>query len=310
MNGIGPEVVLKAIKTRTVQSVCRPLLVGPWSVFRHHAIKLGADTPSLFVSEPGEPAMIRISPGDVSAAAGRIAGEAIRHGVALVLGGFADALVTAPVSKTALQKGGVQFPGQTEFLQHLTRSRKVAMILVAGAFRVGLLTIHVPIRKVAELLTRSRVSGTVRTIHEALVTDWGIKTPRLAILGLNPHAGEGGQIGNEERRILIPAVKDLRRRGISINGPFPADAFFARGLQRQFDAVVAAYHDQGLIPLKVAAGGRGVNVSAGLPIIRTSPDHGTGFDIAGKGIADAGSMIEAIRTAVDLSQRRKRHRAR
>jgi len=266
------------------------------------------DLPPLFVSEPDGLLTAGINPGKVRAAAGRIADSAIRRGVELVLGGFADALVTAPVSKIALKMGGNPFPGQTEFLQHLTRSRKVAMMLVAGTFRVGLVTIHVPLRKVASLLTRARVSATIRVVHDALVSDWRIRHPRIAVLGLNPHAGEDGQIGTEERRVLRPVINRLGSEGLAIEGPFPADSFFARGLHKKYDAVVAMYHDQGLIPLKMAAGGKGVNVTAGLPIVRTSPDHGTAFAIAGKGIADAGSMIEAITTAVDLSRRRKRNR--
>ena len=310
MNGIGPEVVLKAISARATQAVCQPLLVGPWQVFRHYAKVLRIDIPPLFVSEPDGPLTAGIKPGKVSTAAGRIADGAIRRGVELVLGGFADALVTAPVSKTAMRMGGNRFPGQTEFLQRLTRSRRVAMMLVAGTFRVGLVTIHVPLSKVASLLTRARATETIRVVYDALVSDWGIRHPRLAVLGLNPHAGEDGQIGSDERRVLLPVIKRFDTEGLAIEDPFPADSFFARGLHKKYDAVIAMYHDQGLIPLKMSAGGRGVNVTAGLPIVRTSPDHGTGFDIAGKGIADAGSMIEAITTAVDLSRRRKRNRKR
>jgi len=308
-NGIGPEIALKAICAQETGSLCRPLLVGPWPVFRYYADRFRLSLPPIHIAEPETPARLSIAPGQVSAESGRIAASAIRKAVQLVGGGFADALVTAPVSKLALHKGGIRFPGQTEYLQHLTGSRQVAMVLVAGAFRVGLATIHVPLKMVSRLLTRKVLTSKIVTIHHGLVSDWGISRPRIAVLGLNPHAGEDGHIGDEERRVLRPVIRSLRSRRIAIDGPFSADSFFARRLHRGFDAVIAMYHDQGLIPLKLSAGGRGVNVSVGLPLVRTSPDHGTAFDIAGKGVADPSSLIEAIRVAVALSKQRRKHRS-
>jgi 4-hydroxythreonine-4-phosphate dehydrogenase len=197
-------------------------------------------------------------------------------------------------------------PGQTELLQRLTRSPSVAMMLVSGSFRVGLVTIHTPVRNVARELTAALLVERVTVIHRALRTDWRIRSPRIAVLALNPHAGEQGDIGNEEQRVIIPVTAALRKKGMRLEGPFPADAFFARYTPGAYDAVIAMYHDQGLIPLKMTARGRAVNVSAGLPIVRTSPDHGTAFDIAGRSIADPASMIEAVRTAVTLSAHRRR----
>jgi 4-hydroxythreonine-4-phosphate dehydrogenase len=222
-----------------------------------------------------------------------------------VLGGEARALVTAPVSKHALHLAGINAPGQTELLQRLTRSPHVAMMLVSGPLRVGLVTIHTPLRNVSRTLTHALLRERVTVIHRALRTDWRIRSPRLAILALNPHAGEGGDIGNEEQRVIIPVIASLREDGLRLDGPFAADAFFARYEPGVYDAVVAMYHDQGLIPLKMSARGSAVNVSVGLPIVRTSPDHGTAFDIAGRSIADPASMIEAIRTAVTLASRRR-----
>jgi 4-hydroxythreonine-4-phosphate dehydrogenase len=179
------------------------------------------------------------------------------------------------------------------------------MVLVSESMRVALVTIHVPVRRISALITRKTLREKIEVLHKALREDWRIDRPKIAVLGLNPHAGENGDIGTEERDIVAPVTRDLSRRRIDITGPFPADAFFARGRQREFDLVLAQYHDQGLIPLKMSANGRAVNVTVGLPIVRTSPDHGTAFDIAGKGVADPGSMTEAIKHAVSIARNRR-----
>jgi 4-hydroxythreonine-4-phosphate dehydrogenase len=245
-------------------------------------------------------------PGRLSVHAGAAAGDAIREAVRLAVAGEVEAIVTAPVSKQAMHLAGINAAGQTEFLQRLTRSRGVAMVLVSASLRIGLVTIHLPLCKVAQSLTPSLLRRRIEIIHQGLRSDWRLRSPRLAVLGLNPHAGEGGDIGHEEQRVIVPVVLELRRRGLCIEGPFPSDAFFARSMPRMYDCVVAMYHDQGLIPLKMSARGRAVNVSVGLPVVRTSPDHGTAFDIAGKGIADPASMVEAIRTAVGIARNRRR----
>ena len=316
-NGVGPEVSLKAIATLPVRRLCTPVLVGPPAVFERVASRLGLRMRFLpFPSpgnqggrtvqllDPGGGTPVRFTPGRLSADAGAAAGAAIRASVGLVLGGDARALVTAPVSKHALHLAGINTPGQTELLQRLTHSPHVAMMLVSSSLRVGLVTIHTPLRRVAHELTATLLRERLTVIHRALRTDWRIRSPRLAVLALNPHAGEGGDIGNEEQRVIIPVIAALRERGMRLEGPFPADAFFARYEPGTYDAVVAMYHDQGLIPLKMSARGRAVNVSVGLPLVRTSPDHGTAFDIAGRSIADPSSMIEAIRTAVALASHR------
>lgn len=226
----------------------------------------------------------------------------------LCIEGAVDGMVTAPLSKEAIQRAGYAFPGHTEFLQQRTGAETVVMVLAsqleAGPLRVALVTIHVPVAAVPKLVTADRVVEIGQTLAEALGQDFGIEVPRLAVLGLNPHAGDGGVIGLEEVEVLEPALETLRQLEVAVEGPFPADAFFGRASWRRYDAVLAMYHDQGLAPFKALAQGGGVNVSLGLPIVRTSPDHGTGFDIAGRGLADARSTVEAVRMAAAMARRR------
>ena len=318
-NGIGPEVTLKAIGHPAVRRKVTPLLIGPAEVFERRAESLGLRMQfvrhtdaayrgggGIHIAEPSPAAPVKINLGRLSFHAGAAAGAAIKEGVRLTLSGTASALVTAPVSKHALHLAGINVPGQTELLQRLTSSPHVAMMLVSKTLRVGLVTIHVPIRKVPSALTPELLHERVTVIHRALREDWRIRAPRLAILGLNPHAGESGDLGHEEQRVILPVLARLRKRGMLLDGPFPADAFFGRFATGMYDAVIAMYHDQGLIPLKMGAGGRAVNVSVGLPIVRTSPDHGTAFDIAGKGQADPASMVEAILLAVTIAENRRK----
>jgi len=303
--GIGPEVALKAVQHQSVCAICHPVLVGPWKVFQYYAQSLKRKQTILRVHETGGERSISIAAGRPSASSGRLAAEAVENAVRLVRRGAARAVVTSPVSKQALHKAGIPFAGQTEFLQHLTGAKHVAMMLVSDSMRVGLVTIHIPIGDVARTITRKLIRDKIDVIHKGLVSDWAIESPRLAVLGLNPHAGEGGDIGMEEERLIKPVIREMQVRGLMIDGPFPADSFFGRNRYRDYDAVVAMYHDQGLIPLKMSSSGKAVNVTLGLPLIRTSPDHGTAFDIAGKGIADPSSMVEAIFLAATLSRRRE-----
>lgn len=320
-NGIGPEVALRCLARPSLRRVCTPVLVGPVAVFEFYARRLRL--PLSFVSwdpahgAPGEgrtisvlvPAdrrRVPIRPGHLSAAAGRTALRSLHAAVRLIQDGWADALVTSPVSKKALHLAGSTMPGQTELLQRLTSAHGVAMMLVSSAMKIGLITIHLPIRRIAGALTPRLLESRLRVIHRSLRTDWGIRSPRIAVLGLNPHAGENGDIGNEEQRIIAPVLRSLRSEGMKTEGPFPADGFFGNYRQEKWDAVVAMYHDQGLIPLKYSSFGGAVNYTAGLPIIRTSPDHGTAFDIAGRGVADTGSMAAAIGLALAVVRTRKR----
>jgi 4-hydroxythreonine-4-phosphate dehydrogenase len=248
-----------------------------------------------------------ISYGVPSKASGRSAGVAIERAVELCLQRTVRAVVTAPTSKEALALAGYGFPGQTEMVALLSRSQCVAMMLVSPAMRIGLVTIHTPLRAVADSLSVDKVVDKAVIIHDSLRRDFAIRTPKIAVLALNPHAGENGLLGTEERDILVPALAVLRERGIAAAGPFPADAFFGNHGYRKYDAVLAMYHDQGLIPLKLGGFETGVNYSAGLSIVRTSPDHGTAYDIAGKRKANPASMVAAIQLALRIVRLRDRH---
>lgn len=239
--------------------------------------------------------------------AGRLAGLAIERATRLALEGRVDGIVTAPIDKAALHAGGYHFPGHTELLAALAGAPRVAMMMVAeetrlgGPLRVVLATTHLPLARVPAALSEERLIEQGRLTAAALERDWGIQRPRLALCALNPHASDGGLFGDEEARIFAPARDALRAEGIDVAGPIPADTVFVRALRGEFDAVIAPYHDVGMAAFKTAAFGRGVNVTLGLPFVRTSPDHGTALDIAGRGIADPSSMHEAIRLAARLA---------
>jgi len=279
--GIGPEIAIAAASDSTVRGLCEPVLYGPQSA---------ADR-------------ARFTPGRLSADAGRAAYEAIVRAVTDARAGSVDAIATAPINKEAFALAGLPWKGHTDLLAHLTGAPRVAMMFYAEALRVVLATIHVPLADVPKLLTRDVIDFTIDITARELPR-FGSPTPRLALAGLNPHAGEHGVIGREDDEVLAPAVAAARERGVDIGGPFPADTIFVRASRGEFDAVIACYHDQGLIPVKLLAFGRAVNVTLGLPIIRTSVDHGTAFDIAGRGTADHSSLVEAIRLAARLAAAR------
>ena len=276
--GIGPEIAAKAAGHPDVRALCEPVLYGPASA--------------------GEVA--RFAAGRVSADAGRAAYDAVLQAVADARDGRIHAIATAPINKEAFAAARLPWPGHTELLAHLTGSRQVAMMFYAEALRVILATVHIPLAEVPRALTAERLEAVV-ALAAAELPRFGYPAARLAVAGLNPHAGEHGVIGGEEDAVLRPAIERCRSKGIGVDGPFPADTIFLRALRGEFDAVVACYHDQGLIPIKMAAFGKAVNVTLGLPIIRTSVDHGTAFDIAGRGVADPSSMIEAVRLAARLA---------
>jgi 4-hydroxythreonine-4-phosphate dehydrogenase len=304
-NGVGPEVVLKSLRSSAVRKVCHPFLIGPREVFEYYSRRLRIPFPAVPLIESSTVQRVAILPGQLSSLAGATAGAAIVHAVDLVKKGLADAIVTAPVSKQALHAAGYDVPGQTEMVQRLSKSPKVAMMLVSSTMRVGLATIHVPISKAASLLTRKLLREKIQIIHDALKQDWKIRSPKIAVLGLNPHASEGGDIGREDVDIVAKVVKAFKKKKMKIAGPFPADSFFGKYTKGKYDGIVAMYHDQGLIPLKMSSFGKGVNISVGMNIVRTSPDHGTAFDIAGKGNADPSSMIEAITLAARVAINRR-----
>jgi len=275
--GIGPEIAVTAAGDPRVLEVCEPRLYGP------HGKAAAAFTL-----------------GRVSAEAGLAAYDAIVAAVADAKAGAIDAIATAPINKEAFALASLPWKGHTDLLAHLTGTPRVAMMFYAAELRVVLATIHVPLADVARLLTRDLVDFIIDLTARELPR-FGYPRPRLALAGLNPHAGEHGVIGEEDEAVLRPAVEAARGRGVDISGPWPGDTVFGRAARGEFDAVIACYHDQGLIPVKLLAFGRAVNVTLGLPIVRTSVDHGTAFDIAGKGIADASSLVEAIRLAAKLA---------
>jgi 4-hydroxythreonine-4-phosphate dehydrogenase len=279
--GIGPEIAGKAAADPRVREACDPLIYSAEST-------------------------AGVVCGEVSAAAGRAAYDTIVRAVADARAGRVDAIATGPVNKLAFARAGLPWKGHTDLLQHLCGVPRVAMMFHAAEFKVVLATVHVPLAEVSRLLTRELVDDVI-----GLTVDWfagrGVAQPRIAVAGLNPHAGEGGVLGSEDAAVLAPAVTAFRDKGVDISGPWPADTVFVRAARGVFDVVIACYHDQGLIPVKLVAFGRAVNVTLGLPIVRTSVDHGTAFDIAGKGIADHSSLVEAVVLAAELATSREGH---
>jgi len=274
--GIGPEIARRAASDPRVLAVCAPVLYGA-------------------------PAGDQFETGVLSAEAGRAAYRAIVDAVADAIRGDVAAIATAPINKEALRLAGLPWNGHTDLLAHLTGAKHAAMMFFSDELRVVLATVHVPLADVPALLTQSLMEQTIAlTARELPLFDK--VPPRIAVAGLNPHAGEHGLFGREEETVIAPAIACCRAKGIDVSGPFPADTVFVRARKGEFDVVVACYHDQGLIPVKLVAFGRAVNVTLGLPIVRTSVDHGTAFDIAGKGVADAGSMIEAVLLAARLAR--------
>jgi len=278
--GIGPEIARKAIADSRVRSVCEPLFYGSQQHF---------------------------APGVLSADAGRAAYETIVRAVRDAQAGGIHGIATAPINKEALALAGLPWRGHTEMLASLTNASSVAMMFWSEKLRVVLLTIHIPLASVPAALTIESVSGIIELTHRELPR-FGIARPRLALAGLNPHAGEHGILGREETDVLEPAIARCAKAGVDISGPYPGDTIFLRAMRGEFDAVIACYHDQGLIPIKMVAFGQAVNVTLGLPIIRTSVDHGTAFDIAGKGIADPESMVQAVLLAARLASNNGRAR--
>ena len=276
--GIGPEIAARAARDPRVAEVCEAVVYGP---------------------EDGAGAAA-CEPGVATAAGGRVAFAVVCRAVEDALAGRIDAIATGPINKTALGLAGLPWRGHTDLLAHLTGARDVAMMFHADRLRVVLATVHIPLAEVPAQLTRERVERTIE-LAAAELPRFGCPAPHLAVAGLNPHAGEGGIMGCEEEQVLQPAIDALRARGIDVDGPLPGDTVFVRAVNGEFDAVVACYHDQGLIPVKLISFGSAVNVTLGLPIVRTSVDHGTAYDIAGQGVADPSSMIAAVRLAARLA---------
>jgi len=319
ITGIGPEVTLKALAVQPGPENARFLLIGDRANLERLNTQLGLaldlrpftgyDQPGrVFVLQPLQASLpAELSPGAPAAANAALAW--LEEGARRCLAGELDALITAPVSKEAIIRAGHPFTGQTEFLSELAGTQRTAMMLLGEDdrgrwLRVALATTHVPICRVAEAVTRAKVELAIELAAQAC-HDLGLARARVAVCGLNPHAGEGGQLGTEEQATIIPAVEAARHRGLDVVGPLAADTLFHQAYRGDFEAVVAMYHDQGLGPLKMIAFERGVNWTLGLPFIRTSPDHGTAYDLAGRGVADPSSMISAVGLAARLAASRR-----
>lgn len=322
-NGIGYEVILKIFDDGRLLDLCTPVIYGSAKIAQHYRKACGLqglqpqqvagaadarDGQLNIVNVIGEDA--RIEPGVASPEAGKAAFASLEAAVADLRQGNVDVVVTAPINKKTIQSELFTFPGHTEYLESSIGSAdrdKALMILCNDVMRIALVTTHLPIAKVAQQITEEAVSEKIRLFNRSLIEDFGIVRPRIAVLALNPHAGEEGLLGTEEQTAIIPAIEKARQQKMLVFGPYAADGFFGSESYRAFDGVLAMYHDQGLAPFKTIAMDQGVNFTAGLPFVRTSPDHGTGYDIAGKGQASAESMRSAIYMALDVYRNRGRH---
>ncbi|MGM0545169.1 MAG: 4-hydroxythreonine-4-phosphate dehydrogenase PdxA [Bacteroidota bacterium] len=318
INGIGPEVVLKTLTNYPSEEVT-PIILSSSSVLEYYLDTCDINdieyhkTPNaghiidgtINLLESYGDKQISITPGEFTKQSGTCAMLAVEQGLQLCTSGQADALVTAPISKEAVNLAGYHIPGHTEFLADYTGTDDFMMMLVHDNLRVGLVSIHIPLTKVASAITKETVRKKILVMHTSLQNDFAIDKPRIAVLGLNPHAGDGGVIGTEEQEIISPVIEQVQSKGLEVLGPYPADGFFGNKKYAQFDGILAMYHDQGLVPFKTLSFGGGVNFTAGLPIVRTSPDHGTAFDIAGQNKADPSSFREAFTLAGQLVENRK-----
>jgi len=324
--GIGPEVILKALSDPSIKKACNPLILGDWGVLQRTRTDK-RKRPALISWQPGQrllPLMnyqsafvvcslskLRVNemrPAQPTMAAGRAAYRYIRVAANLTLAKAVDAMATAPISKSSLIAAGYPYPGHTELLADISRTRECRMMLVGNTLRVVPVTGHIRFTKVGRALTRDGIRTTIELADRGLRELFGLRRPRIAVAALNPHGGEQGNFGDEEIKTIRPAVTSAKRKGIEVDGPLPADSLFYRAVQEHYDAVVCMYHDQGLIPLKLHHFSGGIALTLGLPFIRTSVDHGTAYDIAGKGKADESSMREAILMAARLARSRLKPR--
>ena len=320
LNGVGIELIIKTFSDNRILDQCTPVIFASNKVinFYRKAVpdinfnyqstrdfnRINAKQVNLFNCWEEE---VPVNPGQLSDVAGKYAVLSLQTAVAALKQQQIDGLVTAPIHKKNIQSAEFAFTGHTPYLKSMFNANDVVMMLCAGKFRVALVTEHVPVSEVAKHITKERIVSKLSIIYQSLQKDFGIDKPRIAVLGLNPHAGDEGLIGNEEETIIKPAIKEAKNNNMLVVGPYSSDAFFARRGFEKFDAVLAMYHDQGLIPFKTLAIGEGMNYTAGLPAVRTSPDHGVAFDIAGKGEADISSFVTAIFECIDIINRRREY---
>jgi 4-hydroxythreonine-4-phosphate dehydrogenase len=296
-NGVGPEVVSKAISSIDLKGLCDFIIFGNKKIMQ----KAGCSSDAKII-ECSDFVLENLEPGALDKKAGQASLEYIRSAVKSALADEIDAIVTAPISKESTHLTGSKYPGHTEMLKDLTGSNQAIMMFEGSKFKVMLVTIHEALSNVPKLISQEKVFSTINITYESLTNLFKITEPKIVVCGLNPHAGESGAFGDEEIKHIIPAVEKAKEKGINIDGPLPADTLFYHAYHGKWDAVIAMYHDQGLIPFKMISFDDGVNITLGLPIIRTSPDHGTAFDIAWKGIANPSSMTAAIKAAIELAR--------
>lgn len=317
-NGIGPEVVIKALQDNRILKLFTPVLYGSHKVLSRYRKLLNIEQFSYQTVQAGQPfsdKKINLvscwddthepAPGQVTQEAGLAACQALQASTEDLKNGRIQAVVTAPINKHNIQSETFPYPGHTEYYADVFQAKEHLMLLTSEELRIGTVTGHIPLHQVSQVLTRDKVAQKIDLLLQSLRLDFAIRKPRIAVLGLNPHAGENGLLGEEDSAIIAPAVQSFRDKGQLVFGPYPADGFFGKHQYRRFDAVLAMYHDQGLIPFKMLAFENGVNFTAGLPVVRTSPDHGTAYDIAGKGIADEGSLRAAIFEAMAILKNRE-----
>lgn len=317
-NGIGPEVILKALTSNRILKICTPVIYGSQRVlgFYRKALELKDWTlngiQSIDQINPKFTNVItcwddkqtEVHPGKVMPEAGVAALACLQKATEDLKAGNIHAIVTAPINKNNIQSEEFKFPGHTEYFADAFEAKDSLMFLVSDVLRVGVVTGHIPLGRVRGAITQERITQKLNMMFKSLTDDFGIQKPKIAVLGLNPHAGEDGLLGNEEKEVISPALEHFKKKGNLVFGPFPADGFFGNAQFKHFDAVLAMYHDQGLIPFKYISFENGVNFTAGLSIVRTSPDHGTAYDIAGKNMASESSMLHAIFSAIDIVKNR------
>lgn len=320
VNGIGLEVIIKTLMDNRILEYCTPIVYGHTKIASFHRKTISVTDFSFNVISNPEQAFqkkanmincwdedVRIELGTETESGGKYAFISLDRSVTDLLAGRVDALVTAPINKHNIQSVDFQFAGHTEYIQSRCQSPESLMFLVSDELKVGVVTGHIPVSQVAAKITRESILSKLTLMNESLKKDFWLQKPKIAVLGLNPHAGDNGVIGDEEQTVIIPAINEAMFKGILAFGPYAADGFFAGDAYKKFDAVLAMYHDQGLIPFKHIAFHNGVNFTAGLPVVRTSPDHGTGYDIAGKNLASESSFREAIFTAINIVERRREY---
>lgn len=318
VNGIGLEVIIKTLIDNKIYDYCTPIVYGQTKIASFHRRAIGVNELNFHVinnpsqAQHRKPNMIncwdedvKIDLGVVNETGGKYAFLSLQRATDDLVKGEIDALITAPINKDNIQREDFKFPGHTEYLQEKAGAPESLMFLISDTLRVGVVTGHIPLNKVAETITSDKILAKLRLMDASLRQDFWVQKPKIAVLGLNPHAGDNGLIGDEEQKVIIPAIEEAKANDILAFGPYPADGFFANGSYMKFDAVLAMYHDQGLIPFKQISFESGVNFTAGLNIVRTSPDHGTAYDIAGKNLASAESFREALFAAIHIIKRRR-----